>query len=73
MYRYQGMDNLPATMTLGRAGRGQYAGVRNNSALRGVAHNDPHGAANTAALLGGGGQYATLSKQCKTLESSDFY
>ena len=65
------MDNLPATMTLGR--RGHYAGLRNSGvALRGVNHDD-HGASNTTALLGGGGQYATLSKQCKTLESSDFY
>jgi len=71
--QYQGMDNLPATMTLGRAGRGQYAAVRNNAAVRGVTHDDHHSAVNTAALLGAGGQYATLSKQCKTLESSDFY
>ena len=71
IYRYQGMDNLPATMTLGR--RGQYAGLRTSGvATRGMAHAD-HGAANTQALLGAGGQYATLSKQCKTLESSDFY
>ena len=69
-FRYQGMDNLPATMTLGR--RGHYAGLRNTVNTRGVTHDD-HGAANTAALLGAGGQYATLSKQCKTLESSDFY
>ena len=64
------MDNLPATMTLGR--RGHYAGLRNNATSRGVSHDD-HSANNTAALLGAGGQYATLSKQCKTLESSDFY
>ena len=66
------MDNLPATMTLGRQGRGHYAGLRVSGTSRGVAHDD-HGLANTTALLGAGGQYATLSKQCKTLESSDFY
>jgi hypothetical protein len=66
------MDNLPATMTLGR--RGHYAGLRNQVNVRGgVAQIPEHGAANTAALLGAGGTYATLSKQCKTLESSDFY
>ena len=70
LIRYQGMDNLPATMTLGR--RGHYAGLRNSGAVRGANHDD-HSAGNTTALLGGGGQYATLSKQCKTLESSDFY
>ena len=70
IFRYQGMDNLPATMTLGR--RGHYAGLRNSGASRGAIHED-HGTSNTTALLGGGGQYATLSKQCKTLESSDFY
>ena len=64
------MDNLPATMTLGR--RGHYAGLRNTATARGTTQID-QGAANTAALLGAGGQYATLSKQCKTLESSDFY
>ena len=64
------MDNLPATMTLGR--RGHYAGLRVSGNSRGVLHDD-HGVGNTAALLGAGGQYATLSKQCKTLESSDFY
>ena len=70
-YRYQGMDHLPATMTLGR--RGQYAGLRTSGTQqRGVTHVD-HGVGNNAALLGAGGQYATLSKQCKTLESSDFY
>lgn len=72
------MDNLPATMTLGRQGRGHgghaghYAGLRVSGTARGVSHDD-HGLANTTALLGAGGQYATLSKQCKTLESSDFY
>ena len=65
------MDNLPATMTLGR--RGHYAGLRNQVNVRGGVTHEEHGAANTAALLGAGGQYATLSKQCKTLESSDFY
>lgn len=61
---YQGMDNLPATMTLGR--KGLYASL---GAHRGRAIGD-----NEAPLLGPNmGQYATLSKQCKTLESSDFY
>ena len=68
-YRYRGMDNLPATMTLGR--RGHYASLRgagqSGSKMVGVDGTD-------AALLGPNmGQYATLSKQCKTLESSDFY
>lgn len=66
---YRGMDNLPATMTLGR--RGHYASLRgagqSGSKMVGVDGTD-------AALLGPNmGQYATLSKQCKTLESSDFY
>lgn len=64
------MDNLPATMTLGR--RGHYA------SLRGGGHSSSrlggHGPDIDEALLGPNkGQYATLSKQCKTLESSDFY
>ena len=61
------MDNLPATMTLGR--RGHYASLRGggHSASKLGNHADD-------ALLGPNmGQYATLSKQCKTLESSDFY
>ena len=58
------MDNLPATMTLGR--RGHYASLRGR--------NPELGGPNEAPLLGpNSGQYATLSKQCKTLESSDFY
>merc|ERR1712079_71748 len=66
---YRGMDNLPATMTLGR--RGHHASLRgagqSGSKLSGADGTD-------AALLGPNmGQYATLSKQCKTLESSDFY
>ena len=64
VFSYQGMDNLPATMTLGR--KGLYASL---GAHRGRAVGD-----NEAPLLGPNmGQYATLSKQCKTLESSDFY
>ena len=66
--RYRGMDNLPATMTLGR--RGHYA------SLRGGGHQSitKLGQHADEALLGPNmGQYATLSKQCKTLESSDFY
>jgi len=65
---YRGMDNLPATMTLGR--RGHYA------SLRGGGHQSitKLGQHADEALLGPNmGQYATLSKQCKTLESSDFY
>ena len=71
-FRYQGLDNLPATMTLGR--RGHYAGgPRSSGRMGGVtaADGDHSGVGNP--LLGGTGQYATLSKQCKTLESSDFY
>ena len=50
------------TMTLGR--RGHYASLR--SAARAMDADLP--------LLGPNqGQYATLSKGCKTLESSDFY
>jgi hypothetical protein len=57
------MDNLPATMTLGR--RGHYASLRSGGRI---------GADNEAPLLGPNtGQYATLSKNVKTLESSDFY
>lgn len=70
--QYQGLDNLPATMTLGR--RGHYAGgPRSSGRMGGVtaADGDHSGVGNP--LLGGTGQYATLSKQCKTLESSDFY
>lgn len=69
---YRGMDNLPATMTLGR--RGHYASLRggghSGSKLGGM-----HGGAGADPNLIGPnmGQYATLSKQCKTLESSDFY
>ncbi|XP_059084897.1 protein tweety-like [Tigriopus californicus] len=60
---YQGLDNLPATMTLGR--RGHYASGRASKI---------QGGDNDAPLLGPNmGQYATLSKQCKTLECSDFY
>lgn len=73
--RYQGLDNLPATMTLGR--RGHYAGgPRSSARLGGVTAADSdhmHGGGAGNPLLGGTGQYATLSKQCKTLESSDFY
>ena len=61
------MDNLPATMTLGR--KGLYASL---GAHRGRPAHGPGD--NEAPLLGPNmGQYATLSKQCKTLESSDFY
>lgn len=50
-----------STMTLGR--RGHYASLR---ATRAVDNDLP--------LLGPNqGQYATLSKGCKTLESADFY
>ena len=54
------------TMTLGR--KGHYASLRSARA-----HHDAMGA-NDLPLLGPNqGQYATLSKGCKTLESSDFY
>ncbi len=77
-FRYQGLDSLPATMTLGR--RGHYASGRSaggggvNRASGANLHHMGDGAA-AAPLLGqpNTGQYATLSKQCKTLESSDFY
>ena len=65
------MDNLPATMTLGR--RGHYASLRSSQVGGGPGGQ---GGAEGAPMLGGlpnMGQYATLSKQCKTLESSDFY
>ena len=66
-------------MTLGRRGHYSAAGHARSSARLGggVAlggegdHSGAAGAGNP--LLGGTGQYATLSKQCKTLESSDFY
>lgn len=64
---YQGMDNLPATMTLGRKGLYASLGAHRGRGGHGVGDNE-------APLLGPNmGQYATLSKQCKTLESSDFY
>jgi len=54
-------SNSWATMTLGR--KGHYA------SLRGSRPQD-----NDLPMLGPNqGQYATLSKGCKTLESSDFY
>ena len=78
------MDNLPATMTLGR--RGHYASGR---AAGGPGGGPSRGQLGGAGMGGGvvgigdgtdrplmgpnTGQYATLSKQCKTLESSDFY
>ncbi len=63
------MDNLPATMTLGR--RGHYASLRSSG---GVGGRGGGGGENEAPLLGPNmGQYATLSKNVKTLESSDFY
>ena len=63
------MDNLPATMTLGR--RGHYASLR-GAVQSGKRKKRVNGT--DAALQGPNmGQYATLSKQCKTLESSDFY
>lgn len=59
------MDNLPATMTLGR--RGHYASLRGGGG-HSVSKLGSHGHQDINM-----GQYATLSKQCKTLESSDFY
>ena len=57
-----GQTGTATTMTLGR--RGHYASLR--SAARAMDADLP--------LLGPNqGQYATLSKGCKTLESSDFY
>jgi len=41
--------------------------------VMGVTNEESGHAAHGPLLGGGGGQYATLSKQCKTLESSDFY
>ena len=58
------MDNLPAAMTLGR--RGHYASLRGGG--HSVSKLGSHGHQDINM-----GQYATLSKQCKTLESSDFY
>ena len=61
-YSY-GNNGAAATMTLGR--RGHYASLR-SAAARNADTEMP--------LLGPNqGQYATLSKGCKTLESSDFY
>ncbi len=76
--RYQGLDHLPATMTLGRrghyasGGRGGVDGVSGRSAT-GSRHGVGAGDTETPLLGPNMGQYATLSKQCKTLESSDFY
>ena len=72
-------------MTLGR--RGHYASSRGGVSAAGGGghrtsganlhgHGGAHGGdAGAAPLLGqpNTGQYATLSKQCRTLESSDFY
>lgn len=86
--RYQGLDNLPASMTLGR--RGHYGGLRGAPGAAARVYDEHGGGGGMAGgsgpasgpLMGagvgvvgggGGGQYATLSKQCKTLESSDFY
>ncbi len=74
--RYQGLDNLPATMTLGR--RGHYASGRGGAGASGhhrTSGANLHAGEGAAPLLGqpNTGQYATLSKQCRTLESSDFY
>jgi len=61
-YSTYGQTGQATTMTLGR--RGHYASLR--SAARTTDTDLP--------LLGPNqGQYATLSKGCKTLESSDFY
>ena len=71
---YQGLDNLPTTMTLGR--QGHYGKLRASGRSSGMIGAGGHhgGHANEEPLLGPNmGQYATLSKQCKTLESSDFY
>jgi len=84
---YQGLDNLPATMTLGR--RGHYAaGGQATAGIAAGPRSSGRGGSRISGLQqhGGGlsehgepllgpnmGQYATLSKQCKTLESSDFY
>jgi len=55
-------NGAPATMTLGR--RGHYASLRQ---ARSAADND-------LPLLGPNqGQYATLSRGCKTLQNDDFY
>ena len=57
-----GNNGAAATMTLGR--RGHYASLRSAAQRTDV----------DLPLLGPNqGQYATLSKGCKTLESSDFY
>jgi len=62
-YSTYGNNGAAATMTLGR--RGHYASLR-SAAARTTDVDLP--------LLGPNqGQYATLSKGCKTLESSDFY
>jgi hypothetical protein len=62
LFRYGGSLGGPgATMTLGR--KGHYASLR---AARTADTDMPFLGPNQ-------GQYATLSKGCKTLESSDFY
>lgn len=68
---YRGMDNLPATMTLGR--RGHYASLRGGGHSHSRLTGGGAGDAGDGLLGPNMGQYATLSKQCKTLESSDFY
>ena len=61
--RYGGSNGAAATMTLGR--RGHYASLR-GAAARTTDTDLP--------LLGPNqGQYATLSKGCKTLQNDDFY
>ncbi|CAB4057719.1 TTYH [Lepeophtheirus salmonis] len=58
----KGIDYLPSTMTLGR--RGPYSSLRVNGRIE-TTDNTPMGL--------NFGQYPTLSKQCKTLESSKYY
>eukprot|EP00096_Caligus_rogercresseyi_P005377 TRINITY_DN2074_c0_g1_i8.p1 TRINITY_DN2074_c0_g1~~TRINITY_DN2074_c0_g1_i8.p1 ORF type:complete len:636 (-),score=202.48 TRINITY_DN2074_c0_g1_i8:1182-3089(-) len=58
-------DYSSSTMTLGR--RGHYSSLRHNGG------RSDHSAAGNVPVGLNFGQYSTLSKQCKTLESSDYY
>ncbi len=71
LLRYQGLDNLPASLTLGR--RGQYSGGAGHHRMYGASASARAGTRAGAGAGAGASQYATLNKQCRTLESSDFY
>lgn len=60
-------SRMSGSATLGRASGGGLGGLGGLGALGGA------GGSHTLGRAPHNGKYATLSKQCKTLESSDFY